>query len=147
MLAPNSEVSWLLSIDRQNITFWSINFSKYNLKRLRIKGVTKSRIYFTLDRFNLLLRQRRFNLLFPYRKLHIRSAWVGLNDKGYENVFRWDGSNFPGFKKWCPHEPNNYRYGEDCVELLGPNNYKCLNDLPCTRALPYICEVNRRYYK
>ena len=86
-------------------------------------------------------------LLFPWRKLHIRSAWVGLNDKGYENVFRWDGSNFPGFKKWCPHEPNNYRYGEDCVELLGPNNYKCLNDLPCTRVLPYICEVNRRYYK
>ncbi|XP_066930898.1 low affinity immunoglobulin epsilon Fc receptor-like [Clytia hemisphaerica] len=77
---------------------------------------------------------------------NIRSAWVGLNDKANEKVFRWDGSNVAGFKKWCPHEPNNFRYGEDCVELLGPVNYKCLNDLPCTRVLPYICEVARRSY-
>ncbi|XP_066930936.1 low affinity immunoglobulin epsilon Fc receptor-like [Clytia hemisphaerica] len=75
------------------------------------------------------------------QKLHIKSAWVGLNDKAYEKVFRWDGSNLPGFKKWCPHEPNNFGNAEDCVELIADK--KCLNDLGCAHVRPYICEINQ----
>uniref|UniRef100_A0A7M5VG70 C-type lectin domain-containing protein n=1 Tax=Clytia hemisphaerica TaxID=252671 RepID=A0A7M5VG70_9CNID len=73
--------------------------------------------------------------------LGIKSAWIGLIDKSTEGKFVWPSTPAPGFKKWCPHEPNNFGTGEDCVELKADTE-RCLNDLFCNVKKPYICEIN-----
>jgi hypothetical protein len=47
------------------------------------------------------------------------------------------------FFKWCPHEPNDFGQGENCVEYKN----KCFNDERCTTALKYICSKPPRMYQ
>ena len=70
-------------------------------------------------------------------------SWIALHSDP-KNSSRWlwiDGSRAI-YPNWDSGEPNNYRgVPEDCVELR--TNGK-LNDLPCSRSLPYFCEINRK---
>ena len=77
-----------------------------------------------------------------YRKSKLGAVWTGLNDIKKEGKFRWDkGNACCGFRAWPVWEPNNLGGHEDCVELIAESGK--LNDLPCSRQLPFICEINR----
>lgn len=80
-------------------------------------------------------------------------AWVGLNDREEEGVFRWlDGSKLQipiGF--WFEDEPNDYvdredlEPGEDCVQIR--SHYDLLaNDEDCNEEVvgaAYLCSIPR----
>ena len=68
---------------------------------------------------------------------------LGLNDRAEERKFKWvDGTkeNLHGFK-WLTNEPGNSFPGEDCVEMFVRSNHNLWNDVPCSKELPFVCQV------
>ncbi|KAM3593491.1 uncharacterized protein V6R79_014123 [Siganus canaliculatus] len=67
--------------------------------------------------------------------------WMGLTDKGEENVWRWLDGTEPAFTKWKPGQPDNWGHGhevgEDCAGLIHEGLW---NDFFCEDLISYICE-------
>ncbi len=75
---------------------------------------------------------------FLAQTLQANSAYIGLSDEVQEGVFKWvDGSPLT-YKRWFPHQPNNYNNFQDYVELLR-NGY--WNDQTNNKPLEFIMEV------
>ena len=69
--------------------------------------------------------------------------YLGLNDRAVEGKFKWvDGTkeNPYGFM-WLTNEPGNSFPGEDCVEMFIRSNHNLWNDVPCSKELPFVCQV------
>ena len=71
------------------------------------------------------------------------SFWTGLNDRNQEGGYSWfDGSSLQ-FTSWATQEPNDWRGGEDCVEVMlaqARAGWKFhWNDQSCTSKRPYVC--------
>lgn len=45
-------------------------------------------------------------------------AWIGLHDKNTEDTWEWVDGTPVLYTNWATNEPNDYYYGEDCVELI-----------------------------
>ncbi|KAJ8362974.1 hypothetical protein SKAU_G00118050 [Synaphobranchus kaupii] len=60
--------------------------------------------------------------------------WLGLSDISTEGTWKWLDGSIPDKRLWVPGEPNN-EGEEDCGEIHGQ-----LNDIPCDRLRPWVCE-------
>ncbi|KAM9712387.1 collectin-12-like [Menidia menidia] len=67
--------------------------------------------------------------------------WMGLTDRGEENVWRWLDGTEPAFTNWKPGQPDNWGHsherGEDCAGLIHQGLW---NDFFCEDLISYICE-------
>lgn len=67
--------------------------------------------------------------------------WVGLNDKHREGSWKDMNGNSIGYSNWQRGEPNNYRGGEDCLQLRGNGKW---NDDKCSRKFYFMCEYSKQ---
>nr|XP_046256623.1 C-type lectin domain family 17, member A-like [Scatophagus argus] len=66
-------------------------------------------------------------------------TWIGLRRTEQEHQWKWvDGSNFEEERFWQPGEPNNVDGQEHCAEVS--RDAAALNDVPCSRKFPWVCE-------
>ncbi|MDP2308417.1 MAG: MopE-related protein [Pseudomonadota bacterium] len=67
--------------------------------------------------------------------------WMGLNDRGTEAEYAWDGGSLSTRTNWRSGEPNDYAGAEDCGAWAGDGGGGW-NDKNCdTQRLAYVCEA------
>ncbi|KAM3624393.1 uncharacterized protein V6R79_022840 [Siganus canaliculatus] len=72
--------------------------------------------------------------------LNVR-VWIGLTDEETENSWKWVNGEAATTTYWRENQPDNYRSGEDCAEIVNsPPPIKNWNDRPCMDLLMFICE-------
>ncbi len=68
----------------------------------------------------------------------VSRLYIGLSDADREGSFRWRSGAPLLFTAFLPNEPNDAGGGEDCVEIVVDRGG--WNDVPCSLALPFVCE-------
>lgn len=84
------------------------------------------------------------------------STWIGFDDRNQEHFWRFidgdesycspqgsAGTDCDDIDQWAPKEPNDWGSGEDCAQLYPTS----INDVPCDRTYPYICEYDASTFK
>ncbi|GAA6094128.1 C-type lectin domain family 4 member M-like isoform X2 [Tachysurus ichikawai] len=78
---------------------------------------------------------------FISKSLCSRKAWIGLNDRDTEGVWKWLGDTPLTSGYWGRGEPNQYSGNEDCV-ITGEMSDAVWTwaDYPCDHKFIWICE-------
>ncbi|KAM9450007.1 C-type lectin domain family 4 member E-like [Clarias gariepinus] len=78
---------------------------------------------------------------FISKVLSRRKAWIGLNDRDGEGVWKWEDDTPLSTGYWGQGEPNAEAGNEDCV-ISGEMSDSVWNwaDYPCDREFMWICE-------
>lgn len=73
-----------------------------------------------------------------------RAFWFGLNDQGKEGLYSYTSKMPITYTNWARGQPNNWRGGQNCVELWSSTGQ--WNDNNCSTVLPFICSVYNSKY-
>lgn len=68
------------------------------------------------------------------------TAWTGGRYETKKMYFIWSESGEKvNYTNWNPHNPDNYRNQEHCIQMLDCGRW---NDFNCDQKLAFICEKN-----
>ena len=70
-------------------------------------------------------------------RIHAPVAWIGLNDRETEAIFRWSDGTELDFVAWTSDSPKPWGDDLDCVS----NAYWGWSDTVCDEPLPFVCKT------
>ncbi|XP_036424674.1 galactose-specific lectin nattectin-like [Colossoma macropomum] len=66
--------------------------------------------------------------------------WLGGHDCVAEGKWVWSDGSKMSFQDWDKGQPDNYKNGEDCLEMNYGGSFKW-NDALCTVLRPFVCAL------